>query len=138
MRDADQPASPVTRQRRAQRKHMLVMVQLSGDFGETTAKILDVSDQGARLDCAVALTVGDALVLTRGELSLPSRVTWTRGTRVGLEFLEAIPTETLITASPAVGPPTQTQVVPEVFRITPMPALSRSEERKLARIWAPN
>ncbi|MGQ0589080.1 MAG: PilZ domain-containing protein, partial [Sphingosinicella sp.] len=86
MRDANHRTMPDGRQRREQRKHVFVMVRLSGDFGDASAKILDVSNLGARLDCTVALTVGDALTLTRGELSIPCRVTWTRGTRAGLEF----------------------------------------------------
>ncbi|MGQ0588433.1 MAG: hypothetical protein ACT4N8_02720, partial [Sphingosinicella sp.] len=59
-------------------------------------------------------------------------------TRAGLEFLEAISTERLMAASPSVVPPAHAEAAPEVFRVAPMPGLSRSEERKLARIWAPS
>lgn len=135
MREADHQALPDGGQRRAPRKQVFVMVQLIGDFGEARAKLLDLSKRGARLDCALALNPDDRLLVTRGDLTIPARVTWANDRSAGLEFLEEVPPERLLSAaSPgarAGGP--KGGAAP--FRITPMPALTRSDERRLARIW---
>lgn len=136
MSDLEHSAMPADRQRRAQRKNVFILVQLFGDFGDTTAKLRDLSNLGARLDCPIALNVGETLTLIRGGISLPARVRWMRGKSVGLEFLEATPPEALIAAASGAAPAT-VEAVPEAFRPEPMRALSRAEERRLAQIWAP-
>lgn len=136
MSDLEHSAMPADRQRRAQRKNVFILVQLFGDFGETTAKLRDLSKLGARLDCPVALKVGDTLTLTRGDISLPARVCWTRTNSVGLEFLKTTPPEALIAAASGAAP-VGVDAVSEAFRAEPMRVLSRAEERRLAQIWAP-
>ncbi|MGQ0589076.1 MAG: PilZ domain-containing protein [Sphingosinicella sp.] len=66
MSDPEHSAMPAERQRRAQRKNVFILVQLVGDFGDTTVKLRDLSNLGARLDCPIALNLGDTLTLTRG------------------------------------------------------------------------
>lgn len=136
MSDTNDPWMPGDRKRRAPRKHVFVMAQISGDFGVATAKILDLSELGARLNCPIDLKVGDKLTLKRGDVSVPSRVTWMRGQRVGVEFLDATPTERLMAAPSPAATAEEAQVTSEAFRVAPMPALSRAQERRLAQIWA--
>jgi hypothetical protein len=99
--------------------------------GDIDARLRDLSRQGALVECAYPLKVGEEVVFLRGATIVPARVAWTGGNRVGLEFLRMIEeSEVLIQLGRGhSGQPQQR------FR---RPALNEhltEQERRLARVW---
>ncbi len=78
-------------QRQAKRARVLLAARLrTGTGGDVEARLRDLSQKGALVECREYLEVGSDVVFTRGATVVPARVAWASGGRVGLEFLRVI------------------------------------------------
>jgi hypothetical protein len=78
--------SDVTGKRQAKRARVLLAAKLQTESGEIDARLRDLSRKGALVESNVVPPVGTELIFNRGATSVPARVAWTAGNRVGLEF----------------------------------------------------
>lgn len=63
------------------------MVASLDQAGQSIPVILrNLSAQGAQVDGDFSLTVGDAVTLQKGELSVPGRIAWRDGRKAGIAF----------------------------------------------------
>ncbi|MDB5719727.1 MAG: PilZ protein [Alphaproteobacteria bacterium] len=79
-----------TGQRRTKRARVLLAARLETHDGDIDARLRDLSQRGALVECREIPVVGSEVVFTRNTISVPARVAWTAGNRVGLEFAYAI------------------------------------------------
>jgi hypothetical protein len=121
----------VTGKRQAKRARVLLAAKLQTDAGEIDARLRDLSRKGALVECNVAPPAGTELIFNRGTTSVPARVAWAAGNRVGLEFAYMID---------------ENEVLVQLRRTTsdqPQPRFRRpslfgdmtEHEKKLARLW---
>ena len=73
-------------QRRAKRARVLLAARLETPAGDVEARLRDLSQRGALVECRTAPPVGSEVVFTRNTISVPARVAWASANRVGLEF----------------------------------------------------
>jgi hypothetical protein len=118
--------------RSTKRNRVLLAARLRTSMGEVDARLRDLSQKGALIECNEPFAVGDEVVFIRGATIVPARVAWTGGgNRIGLEFLRTI-AESEVLIQLGRSNTTQTQ---QRFR---RPALHESlsdHERKLAQVW---
>ena len=125
-------------QRSAKRNRVLLSAKLRTARGEIDAKLRDLSQKGALVECDERLQVEEEVTFVRGPTIVPARVAWTGGRRVGLEFLRMIDeNEVLVQLGRGAANPNDDR-----FRRSPLqggrPALHGSlsdQERKLAQLW---
>ena len=118
-------------QRSAKRNRVLLAAKLRTSLGEVEARLRDLSQKGALVECEERLEVGEELVFTRGSTVVPARVAWTGGKRVGLEFLRMIDeSEVLVQLGRTTATSSQQR-----FRRPPLQGGLSEQERKLARLW---
>ena len=72
--------------RKARRARVLLSVRLQTSAGEVEGRLRDLSRKGALVECGTIPPAGSEILFTRGSTSVPARVAWTAGNRVGLEF----------------------------------------------------
>lgn len=123
-----------TGQRSAKRNRVLLAARLKTSLGEIDARLRDLSQKGALVECDERLSVGDEVVFTRGATIVPARVAWTGGNRIGLEFLRMID-ESEVLVQLGRGPATSSQ---QRFRRPALHGGLSEHERKLARLWGAN
>jgi hypothetical protein len=75
-----------TGQRRSKRARVLLAALLETPFGNIDARLRDLSQRGALVECLNPPAKGSEVVFTRNTISVPARVAWTAANRVGLEF----------------------------------------------------
>jgi hypothetical protein len=75
-----------TGQRRSKRARVLLAGRLQTPFGEYDARLRDISQKGALVECVSVPQAGCEVVFSRGTTVVPARVAWTGGGRIGLEF----------------------------------------------------
>ena len=75
-----------TGQRRAKRARVLLACRLETSRGDLDARLRDLSQRGALVECRTVPPVGTELVFARNTISVPARVAWTAANRIGLEF----------------------------------------------------
>ena len=119
--------------RKARRARVLLAAKLNTPYGELDARLRDLSQKGALVECNNAPPVGTEVVFTRNATIVPARVAWTSGIKVGLEFLRQIDeSEVLIQLGRPKADTTQQR-----FR---RPRINgedmTDQERQLARVWA--
>jgi len=126
-------SEPEGRRPRRKRKQVLAMAELVGDFGQVPVRLLDLSETGARISAQIALAQNQEVELRRGDVAAPARIIWARKGTAGLEFSAPVPSDRLlgVKSTPSLVP----APIPQSFRPEPAPAMSRSMERKLARLW---
>lgn len=125
------PGSTAAGQRSAKRNRVLLAAKLSTDFGQVDARLRDLSRKGALIECGEQLEVGDEVVFSRGQTSVPARVAWVGGNRVGLEFLRMIDeSEVLVQLGRPAANNTQQR-----FRRPALNGDLTDQERRLARVW---
>ena len=78
--------APVSGKRKAKRARVLLAVKLRTENGEVDGRLRDLSRKGALVECNAVPPVGSELLFTRGSTSVPARVAWSGGNRIGLEF----------------------------------------------------
>lgn len=72
--------------RSAKRARVLLAAKLETDWGELDARLRDLSQRGALVECLQVPPVGSEVVFVRGLTRVPARVAWAGPDRVGLEF----------------------------------------------------
>jgi hypothetical protein len=118
-------------QRSAKRNRVLLAARLKTSLGEVDARLRDLSQKGALVECDERLSVGDEVVFIRSSTIVPARVAWTGGNRVGLEFLRMIDeSEVLVQLSK-----TNNNAPQQRFRRPALHGNLTEQERKLARLW---
>ena len=121
----------VTGNRQARRARVLLAAKLLTSEGELDARLRDLSRKGALVECNVAPPVGSELVFIRGATSVPARVAWAAGNRIGLEFAYMIDeNEVLVQLGRAGGDQSQPR-----FRRPGLFGDMSEQEKKLARLW---
>ena len=123
-----------TGQRSTKRNRVLLAAKLKTSLGEVDARLRDLSQKGALVECDERLSVGEEVVFTRGATVVPARVAWTGGKRIGLEFLRMID-ESEVLVQLGRGAATSSQ---QRFRRPPLHGGLSEQERKLARLWGAN
>ena len=120
-----------TGKRKAKRARVLLAAKLKTQQGVVEARLRDLSRKGALVECSERLAVGSEVTFERGSTSVPARVAWAGGQRIGLEFLRMIDESEVLVH---VGKPGGQAV--QRFR---RPSLHRERlsdhERKLAKVW---
>jgi hypothetical protein len=118
--------------RTAKRARVLLAAQLRTSMGEVEAKLRDLSQKGALVECKKALPVDSEVVFSRGKTVVPARVAWASGGRVGLEFLRPIlESEVLVQLGRGPSAP-----APQRCRRPRVLGSDMTEqERQLARVW---
>lgn len=72
-------------------------VQVEREGAEASARCLDISDGGMRLDLAEPLNLNDELTIRLAvDLALPARVVWTNGHECGVAFEQGIDSARLV------------------------------------------
>ncbi len=119
-------------QRQAKRARVLLAAKLKTGAGEIDARLRDLSQKGALVECREWLEVGSEVIFTRGITTVPARVAWTNSGRVGLEFLRSIDeSEVLVQLGR-----TSSNAPQQRFRRPRIGGEDMSEtERKLVRNW---
>ena len=72
--------------RTAKRARVLLAARLETDTGEIEARLRDLSQKGALVECKDVPPVGSEVVFVRGATRVHARVAWATASRVGLEF----------------------------------------------------
>jgi hypothetical protein len=72
--------------RSAKRARVLLAARIETDTGEIEARLRDLSQKGALVECLQVPPVGSEVVFVRGATRVPARVAWAGPDRVGLEF----------------------------------------------------
>ena len=117
--------------RTAKRARVLLAATLRTSRGEIQAKLRDLSQKGALVECKETLPVDSDVVFSRGKTIVPARVAWTSGSRIGLEFLHPIDeNEVLVQLGRAPG-----MAPPPPYRRPRLAAKMSERDRKLAEIW---
>jgi hypothetical protein len=120
-----------TGQRSAKRNRVLLAARLETPMGEVDARLRDLSQKGALVECEQRLQVGDEVVFKRGTTIVPARVAWTGAGRVGLEFNREIDEgEVLVQLGRAPSNNNQQR-----FRRPALHGTLSDQERKLAQLW---
>lgn len=78
--------APNEGKRKTRRARVLLAVKLKTEEGEIDGRLRDLSRKGALVECSTVPPAGSEVLFTRGTTSVPARVAWTGGNRVGLEF----------------------------------------------------
>jgi len=126
------PAEAKTGQRSAKRNRVLLAAKLGTTAGEVDARLRDLSQKGALVECEQRFAVGDEVVFKRGATNVRARVAWTGAGRVGLEFKREIDeSELLVQLGRA--PATNNQ---QRFRRPGLHGSLTEQERKLAKLWS--
>jgi len=121
----------VTGKRQAKRARVLLAARLETSAGQIEARLRDLSRKGALVECSLAPPAGAEVVFTRGTTSVPARVAWTAGNRVGLEFAYMIDeNEVLVQLRRTGGDQSQTR-----FRRPGLYGDMSEQEKQLARLW---
>jgi hypothetical protein len=122
----------VTGQRKAKRNRVLLAAKLRTGYGEIDARLRDLSQKGALVECNTVPPVDSEVIFTRGSISVPARVAWSGANRVGLEFAYMIDESEVFVQLRR----TSTDQNQPRFRRPRLFGEEMSEqERKLARNW---
>ena len=123
---------PVSGKRKAKRARVLLAVKIRSECGEVDGRLRDLSRKGALVECNSVPPVGSEVLFTRGSTSVPARVAWTGGNRIGLEFAYMIDENEVLVQ---LGRPT-TDVSQPRFRRPRLFGEDMSEhDKKIARAW---
>lgn len=72
--------------RSARRARVLLAARLETETGQIDARLRDLSQKGALVECHQVPPVGSEVVFVRGATRVPARVAWAGHDRIGLEF----------------------------------------------------
>ena len=125
------PGGTSAKQRSAKRNRVLLSAKLRTAYGEIDARLRDLSQKGALIECGAPLHVGDEVIFSRGSTVVPARIAWTGGGRIGLEFLRMIDESEVLVQLGRTGSNTPQQR----FRRPPLHGDLSEQERRLARLW---
>jgi len=118
-------------QRASKRARVLLMARLETDTGEIEARLRDLSQKGALLECPQVPPVGSEVMFVRGATRVPARVAWAGADRVGLEFHHQIDEdEVFVQLGKRPQPPLVS--LPRSF----IPSSLSPEDRRIAKAWS--
>lgn len=72
--------------RSGKRARVLLAARLETQSGDIEARLRDLSQKGALVECLAVPPVGSEVVFVRGATRVPARVAWAAANRIGLEF----------------------------------------------------
>ena len=72
--------------RAAKRARVLLAARLETESGDIEARLRDLSQKGALLECVRVPVVGSEVTFVRGAARVPARVVWASSDRIGLQF----------------------------------------------------
>jgi hypothetical protein len=122
--------------RQAKRARVLLTARLRTEEGEIEARLRDLSQKGALVECQYYIPVGSEVVFTRGNTIVPARVAWANGGRIGLEFLRSIDESEVLVQLGRASSTAGGVGGPQRFRRPRIGGEDMSEsERKLVRNW---
>jgi hypothetical protein len=124
------PNASAGSKRSAKRARVLLAAKLETDFGEVDARLRDLSQKGALVECLEVPPAGSEVVFVRGATRIPARVAWAGTNRVGLEFDYMIDEHEVL-----VQLGTKAQPKAESFRRPGLSTGLTADERKVARAW---
>ncbi|MEA3013122.1 MAG: hypothetical protein QOD42_1667 [Sphingomonadales bacterium] len=116
--------------RSAKRARVLLAAKLETDSGEIDARLRDLSQKGALVECLQVPSAGSEVVFVRGATRVPARVAWAGPDRVGLEFHHMIDEHEVFVQLGKKPPPKA-----ESFRRPGIGARLSPDERKMAKAW---
>ena len=119
--------------RTAKRARVLLAAKLRTATGEVDARLRDLSQKGALIECNQRLAIDDQVTFVRGDTVVPARVAWSGGNRFGLEFLRMIDESEVLVH---VARPTVTQNQQRFRRPRIMGEDLSEQDRKLAQVFA--
>lgn len=119
--------------RSAKRARVLLAARLRTSTGEVDARLRDLSQKGALIECNQRLAIDDEVVFVRGDTVVPARVAWSGGNRFGLEFLRMIDESEVLVH---VARPTVTHSQQRFRRPRIMGEDLSDQDRKLAQVFA--
>jgi hypothetical protein len=119
--------------RSAKRALVLLAAKLETDFGEIEARLRDLSQKGALVECLQVPPAGSEVVFVRGATRVPARVAWAGEDRVGLEFHHMIDEhEVFVQLGKRPQPPRRA----ESLRRAGFASGLSAEEHKVAQAWS--
>jgi hypothetical protein len=113
--------------RTAKRARVLLAARLETDSGEIEARLRDLSQKGALVECHDIPPVGSEIYFVRGATRVPARVAWAGKGRIGLEFHHEIDEQEVFVH---IGKPQ-----PVSFRRPLIPRSLSPEDRRIAQAW---
>jgi hypothetical protein len=116
--------------RSAKRARVLLAAKLETDSGEIDARLRDLSQKGALVECLQVPRAGSEVVFVRGATRVPARVAWAGPDRVGLEFHHMIDEHEVFVQLGKRPPPKA-----ESFRRPGIGAGLSADERRMAKAW---
>ena len=117
--------------RSARRARVLLAARLETDAGEIEARLRDLSQKGALVECHQVPPVGSEVVFVRGATRVPARVAWAGTDRIGLEFHHEIDEhEVFVQLGKRPAPPK-----PVSFRRPPAPRKVSPDDLHTAQAW---
>ncbi len=123
---------PVAGKRSAKRNRVLLAARLKTAAGEVEARLRDLSQKGALVECHTVPPVGSEVMFSRGSICVPARVAWAGANRVGLEFAYMIDeSEVLVQLRRT----TSDQNQPRFRRPRLFGEDMTEQDKKLARMW---
>jgi len=79
----------------------LLVGRLVTPRGDVVCRVRNISESGARIECAIALSRGDRVQIElRGAALLDAEIAWSQGCACGLRFLSKVPAELILKPSP--------------------------------------
>jgi hypothetical protein len=117
--------------RSAKRARVLLAAKLETDLGEIDARLRDLSQKGALVECLQVPPAGSEVVFVRGATRVPARVAWTGVDRVGLEFHHMIDEHEVFVQ---LGKSSQSQA--DSYRRPPLQSGLSAADRKSAQAWS--
>jgi hypothetical protein len=124
--------APIAGKRRAKRNRVLLAARLSTSAGEIDARLRDLSQKGALVECNVVPPTASEVLFSRGSISVPARVAWSSGNRVGLEFAYMIDESEVLVQLKRTG---TDQNQPRFRRPRLFGEEMSEHDKKLARLW---
>ncbi len=117
--------------RSAKRARVLLAAKLETDGGEIDARLRDLSQKGALVECLQVPAVGSEVVFVRGATRVPARVAWAGPDRVGLEFHHQIDEHEVFVQLGKRPEPR-----PTTFRRPGFDSAMSADDRKTAKAWS--
>lgn len=126
-------ANGTSGKRSARRSRVLLAAKLETPVGLIDVRLRDLSRKGALVESAELPPVGTELVFQRGKTTVPARVAWASGGRIGLEFHYMIDESELLVHIGRAKEPAASQ--PRYGRSAITMGMN-AKERKLAKAWS--
>jgi hypothetical protein len=114
--------------RSAKRARVLLAARLETDAGVIEARLRDLSQKGALVECLQVPPVGSEVVFVRGVTRVPARVAWAGPDRVGLEFHHQIDEHEVLVQLGKGPQPKPASYVRPVGRLS-------ADDRRVAEAW---